>query len=102
MEKKYQLRKDLTKVVNGKTLYCIEALKSFYDVNKGELGGYIESENNLSHDGSCWVYDEACVFDKAMVKNNARILDKAIIKGNIMVSANSVVRGNTTLNDVMP
>lgn len=90
MEKKYQLRKDLTKKVNGKTLYRIEALKSFYDVNKGELGGYIESENNLSHDGSCLVYDEACV------------LDKAIIKGNIMVSANSVVRGNTTLNDVMP
>lgn len=90
MEKKYQLRKDLTKVVNGKTLYRIEALKSFYDVNKGELGGYIESENNLSHDGSCWVYDRACV------------LDKAIIKGNIIVSANSVVRGNTTLNDVMP
>lgn len=90
MEKKYQLRKDLIKVVNGKTLYRIEALKTFYDVNKGELGGYIESENNLSHDGSCWVYDRACV------------LDKAIIKGNIIVSANSVVRGNTTLNDVMP
>ena len=90
MEKKYQLRKDLIKVVNGKTLYRIEALKTFYDVHKGELGGYIEHEGNLSQNGYCWVYDRACV------------LDKAIIKGNIMVSANSVVRGNTTLNDVIP
>jgi len=29
MEKKYQLRKDLIKVVNGKTLYRIEPLKTF-------------------------------------------------------------------------
>ena len=56
--KKYRLTDDTTHE-NGKTLYRIEALKSFNDgwVKKGEKGGYIEKEDNLSQDGDCWVYD---------------------------------------------
>ena len=41
MEKKYQLRYDRTKEVNGRTLYRIQALKSFNDVKEEELGGYV-------------------------------------------------------------
>ena len=47
MEKKYKLTKES---INrwGKTLYRIEALKDFGNVKKGDKGGYIESEVNLS------------------------------------------------------
>jgi len=103
MEKKYQLRYDRTKEVNGKTLYRIQALKTFNDVKEGEFGGYIESEENLSQKGKCWIYDSACVFDKAVVENNARIGDKAlvydnaIVKDNVLVYDNAMVYGNAEL-----
>lgn len=48
--KKYILT-DETKVVNGHTLYRIKAIKSFGDVRDDDLGGFIEKEDNLSHDG---------------------------------------------------
>ena len=39
MEKKYRLLENDTKVVGGKTLYRIEALRDFADVQKGDKGG---------------------------------------------------------------
>ena len=52
MEKKYRLTEE-TINYNLKTLYRIEALKDFGDVKRGDKGGFIESENNLSHYGNC-------------------------------------------------
>ena len=66
MEKKYKLT-DETININGITLYRIEALKDFSNVKKGDKGGFVESENNLSHDGNCWIYDDAIVYDDATV-----------------------------------
>lgn len=40
--KKYELvMNDTITLDNGTTLYRIKALKSFSDVEKGELGGYV-------------------------------------------------------------
>lgn len=39
-----------TKTVLGHTLQRIRALRSFGNVNKGDFGGWIEKEENLSHD----------------------------------------------------
>lgn len=50
--KKYEFIND-TKVINGHTLYRIVALRNFGLVDKGDLGGYIEKEDNLSHKGNC-------------------------------------------------
>ena len=50
-----------TKVFLGKTLYRIEALIDFGIVEKGELGGYIEKETNLSQNGNAWVSGNAWV-----------------------------------------
>ena len=41
---------------DGRKLYRIKALKDFNNVKEGELGGYIESEQNLSQEGNAWVY----------------------------------------------
>jgi hypothetical protein len=41
MNKKYKLRTDLTKVVDGVTLYAVEALVSFGNVEAGSIGGYV-------------------------------------------------------------
>ena len=75
MEKKYKITEE-TINVNGRTLYRIEALMDFGDVKKGDKGGFIEKECNLSQRGDCWVYDNAKVY------NNAKVFDYAEIYGN--------------------
>ena len=47
MEKKYKLT-DETIICGFATLHRIEALRSFGNVRKGDKGGFIESEDNLS------------------------------------------------------
>ena len=52
----------------SRTLCRIKALKDFADVKAGDLGGFIEDYRNLSHDGNCWIYDNAKVMGSATVK----------------------------------
>ena len=81
MEKKYKLT-DETINLCGKKLCRIKALKDFGDVKKGDKGGFIEDEHNLSHDGNSWVYDNAKVFDNASVYGNAMVYGNAKIENN--------------------
>ena len=76
MKKKFELTTE-TKIIYGKKLYRIKALIAFGNVSEGELGGWIEKEKNLSHDGNAWVYDNAMVCDDARVCGNARVCDDA-------------------------
>lgn len=55
MEKKYELIKEDSIEAEGRTLYRIRALKEFgdlengvYYVGQGDLGSYIQKEENLS------------------------------------------------------
>ena len=83
-DKKYELTDD-TMVIGGCTLHRIRALRSFGNVIKGELGGFIESEANLSHRGNCWVSDEATVLQNARVMHNAQIRGNANVYGDAQV-----------------
>ena len=79
MNKKYKLTNETIQIGN-KTLYRIQALRDIPGyVNAGDFGGFVESEYNLSHEGTCWVFDDACVYDNAIVTNNAKIYNKAHI-----------------------
>ena len=49
--KKYKLLDTDTKMFLGRTLFRIQALTSFGNVEEGDLGGYIEREENLAHGG---------------------------------------------------
>ena len=83
-DKKYELTKDQVKV-HGAILHRIRALRYFGDVKAGDLGGYIEHEQNLSHDGTAWVYDEAKIFDTAMVEEDAIVSGSACVFGNAKI-----------------
>ena len=78
----------------GHTLYRIEALKDFSDVKKGDKGGFVESEDNLSQDGDCWVYDTAKVYGNAMVYGNASIYGDARVYGNAVIHGRAVIGGD--------
>ena len=94
--KKYRLT-DETIEVEGKTLYRIEALKDFCEIKKGDKGGFIESENNLAHEGNAWVSDDACVYDNARVYDNAWVSDNSLVWGNARVYNNARVCGNASV-----
>lgn len=81
-----------TKTVMGHTLQRIHALRSFGNVNKGDLGGWLEKEENLSHERSSWVSGGARVFGDAQVFPNALIYKK----NHIYIVSNIGSRNGTT------
>jgi len=94
--KKYELTQNSIEIDN-KTLYQIKALKDFGSVKKGDLGGYIESEKNLSHDRNCWVSGNAQVYEDARVSGNAQVFESARVSGNVQVFENTRVYGNARI-----
>ena len=70
---KYKLTEEI-KEFNGVTLYRIQALRSFGDVAEGDIGGWIEREENLSQEGNAWVYGNAKVYDDAKINSCDKIL----------------------------
>lgn len=70
MEKKYELLNDDFMEFDSRKLYRIRALRSFGNVKKGDLGGYIEREENLSHSGNAEVYGNDWVYGNANITNN--------------------------------
>ena len=102
--KKYELTEE-TKVIGGKTLFRIRALRSFGGIKAGDLGGFIENERNLSHEGNAWVGDNAKVGGDAWVGDNARVGgyawvgDNAWVGGNAKVGGDAWVGGNAWVED---
>ena len=82
--KKFELTSEFVTFL-GKTLFRIKALVSFGDVAEGELGGFIERENNLDQSGDAWVYGDAQVSGNARVFGNAWVYGDAWVFGNAWV-----------------
>ena len=95
MDKKYELTDETINI--GHKLYRIKALKNFGNVKKGDLGGFIQSENNLSQKGDCWVYHNAKIQGNAMVCDNAQMYDNSLICGNAKMYDNSVICDNARI-----
>lgn len=114
-EKKYELISgDWVEVIDilhhKHVLYRIRAIKDFDDVKAGDYGGYIESENNLSHEGSAWVYSDAVRIDKnaklwghallcesAKMYHSAEVCDYAIVSGNTKIYEDAKIHGKATV-----
>ena len=92
--KKFELTNEF--VINGlgKKLYRIRALVSFHDVEAGDLGGYVESEDNLADNGDAWVYGDAQVYGNARVCGDAQVCGDAWVCGDAQVYGNARVSGD--------
>ena len=53
----------------GRTLHRIKACRDFGSAKAGDIGGFIEKEENLSHCGNAWVFEDAKVFEDALIKD---------------------------------
>ena len=99
MEKHFKIREDLSMKYLGRTLYRIEATKDLPRpfVKKGDLGGWIEKEENLQD--NAWVADEAKVYGNAIVSGDAIVSGGAIVSGDANVSGNANVLDNAWIYD---
>ncbi len=105
MKKKYEL------IETGLGWFRIKSMRDFrmrtgQRIKYGKLGGYVLSDGCLSHEGLCWIKDNACVSGKVsenaivrcdaivegIVSGNAVIDDSAIVEGTI--SGNTIVKDN--------
>lgn len=105
-----------TDFINGHVVHQICALKDIHirnvgrygmnlDIKAGSIGGWIESEENLSHNGECWVGENAIVYENAFVNQGAyvsgwaRIRDEAVITGNAWVDGRAYIRGHSLVTE---
>lgn len=97
--KKYEFT-GVTKETWAGTLHQIRAIRDFGNVKAGDIGGWIEKEENLSHDGDCWVYgdaevcENAVVYGDAEVHGNARVFRYARVYGDAEVFGDARVYEN--------
>ena len=95
--KKYELIKESKTMFEGIEIYRIRALKDFSDVRTGDIGGWVCSEDNLSQNGNCWIYDNAKCLDDARVYYNAKMYDNAIMCDDAIMYDNSRMFNNTIM-----
>lgn len=99
---KYELTSETRILITGlnrHVLHRIKALEDFGRVKAGDLGGFIEKEDNLSQEGECWIYDEACVFGNARVQDNSEIKNTCVIYGEAVIKNHAIISGNCQISD---
>lgn len=119
MEKKYEFIIDDSVQVGRRRLFRIRALRDFGRIRQGDVGGYLECEANLAHDGESWVEDVAQVYGPhgcvrgngrvsgeawvlGIVDGDARICDLAVIGEGAHVGGHSVVCGDDIVRGEEP
>lgn len=108
----YRLTRKTMRIGN-KALYRIQATAPIESlgVKAGDLGGWVESEYNLSQEGKAWIGDNAAVMDLATVTGNAvvagdafihqlaKIKDNAKVYDDVEVSGTAYIQGNSEIYD---
>lgn len=81
--KKYKLVKEPAK----KGLFRIVALRDIdrHEIVKGQRGGLIQHEDNLSQNGDCWIGEDSVVIESAVVRDDA-FVGKSDICGDAIIS----------------
>ena len=91
--KKFELTSEFVTFL-GKKLFRIKALVAFGGVKEGELGGFVEKEENLDQSGDAWVSGNAQVYGNAWVYGNALVSGDAQVYGDAWVYGAAWVYGN--------
>lgn len=97
MNKKYKLT-DESFNINNKRVYRIQAVCSFFDVEEGDLGGFVESEKNLSHSGDCWIYDDSVACGKARVSDCGQMHDLSFATDNAKITISGCLSENASIH----
>lgn len=83
-------------------LHRIRALRDVSaEVRAGDLGGFVESESNLSFepDDTAWIFDDAIACNDAYVDKGAVLRGEAVVCDNAYISMGAVLSGHTRAED---
>jgi carbonic anhydrase/acetyltransferase-like protein (isoleucine patch superfamily) len=95
--KKYELIEAPDNAYKNAKIYRIKALRDFGTIQKGDLGGFIESEFNLSHEGNCWIHDSAYVINEARVYEDALVCSDAWVFDNAEIYGHAIISGEANI-----
>lgn len=68
-------------------------------VHIGDLGGWVESEANLSQEDNCWIDDNSIVLKNGLVKDNAYICGTSIVNDHAVVCDNALIAEHSYVTD---
>ena len=97
MDKHFKLTEETKVNKAGVTLHRIVATRDSRHAKAGQLGGFIEKEENLG--GEAWVDGYAEVWGEALVFCNAYVGGLACVYGNARVLENARVYGKAHIGD---
>lgn len=103
MSKKFELTDEIKELPDGTILHRIKYLRDVGPMKAGDLGGWLEKESNLSHEGDCCVcgdarvFESARVFENALVYGNSQVFEDAEVYGSAEVCGNIEVGGNAKI-----
>lgn len=89
---------------NGKVVVEEETV-TMYEEIMGEMGGWLEYEENLSQKGECWVYPDSFIMGGARVSGDAEIRggaeigDSAKVSGYVKLDGEFGIGGNSEVTD---
>jgi hypothetical protein len=95
---KYEITNE-TRAIELKTVHRIRALKDFGDVKAGDYGGWVQTKNNLSQEGDCWIYDEAIAMDMARIKDNAKLMNESRASGHAKILDSAILTNSAEAFD---
>lgn len=92
---KYDILNDDSKTLYGRRVFRIKR------VSDGELGGYVEKEDNLSQLGECWIHGDSVVWGDARIRDNAQVFGDAGEHAEILGNATlyGIARGHASIRD---
>lgn len=115
---KYRILEDepetFTHPITGEkiTAYRIQSLRTFKTcgrdaklIRKGDLGGFVSTEDNLSQGGRSWIDIDSAALQNSRVQDNAYLsggssmFDQAQLKGSAEVADTTVLSGGVTAQD---
>lgn len=87
----------------GSEVIFLNRIKSITDIREdvpsGTLGGWIQSEDNLSISGSCWIYDEAVCAQNALVRDSSILRNNALVFGDALIRDSASILENAQISD---
>lgn len=110
-QKKYKFLRR-TRLVNGFKLRQIVAVRDFGSVKAGDLGGFIEKEDTLSHHDTCWIDADSFVYGDSLISRDSQIKNSTLNSVEVVAShvfdstlkegylEHSVVALNSHLQDI--
>ena len=86
----------------NKEVNRIMAMRSFLVrghilVVMGDIGGYVEKEDNLSQKGNCWIDGDSMALDDSKISGDSYLHGHVLTIGNATVSGNAFIKDGCTV-----